>query len=218
MHTARAKRALIAGSLALLSSLAMTSRVKTDDDNAGEHDRSTVIVSVTVDFAVGEITIVGKNFPSRPSVKLDGTLLNLISNNPTEIVASLEGVAGLENQPGDYLLTVVRRREDKGEEGARLGASSTFVVTIGATGPAGSSGPRGPQGDTGPQGAPGVFSGHFQSPNGAYSLDVTNNGIVLTGPAAKIQLVAGTATVSGVQVNVHGDSTVVINGTLVTIN
>jgi hypothetical protein len=143
-------------------------------------------------------------------------------------------VAGLENQPGDYLVTISRSREERGEEGERHRAAATFVVTIGTAGPAGPPGPRGPTGDTGPQGPPGVFSGHFQSPNGAYSLDVTNNGIVLTGPAAKIQIVGGTATVSGVDVRVQGDvsaelkagaiatlkagATVVIQGPQVLIN
>jgi hypothetical protein len=206
MYAARAKRALLAGGVVIFSALVMTAGVKTDhEDNADVHNGATGIVSATVDFTVSQITIEGTNFPSRPLVALDGTPLNVVSSNRTQIVASLQAVAGLENQPGDYLVTISRSREERGEEGERHRAAATFVVTIGTAGPAGPPGPRGPTGDTGPQGPPGVFSGHFQSPNGAYSLDVTNNGIVLTGPAAKIQIVGGTATVSGVDVRVQGD-------------
>jgi hypothetical protein len=203
LYTPRTKRTLLLSGAAIFSALAITAGVRTDhEDNADENNRSTAIVSTTVDFTASQVTIEGKNFPSRPVVTLDGTPLTLISNNRTEIVASLQPVAGLENQPGDYLVTVSRSREERGEEGERHRAATTFVVTIGGAGP---TGPPGPKGDTGPQGPPGVFSGHFQSPNGAYSLDVTNNGIVLTGPAAKIQIVGGTATVSGTSVKVQAD-------------
>ena len=43
----------------------------------------------------------------------------------------------------------------------------------------------------GPQGPPGVFSGVLKSKSGAYSLSVTDEGIVLAGPGAKISLVGG---------------------------
>ena len=206
MYAARTKRALLLGGVAISSALAITAGVRTDhEDNADQHNRSTAIVSTTVDFTVGQVTIEGNNFPSRPVVTLDGTPLTVVSNNRTQIVASLQPVAGLENQPGDYLVTVSRSREERGEDGERHRAAAAFVVTIGAVGPTGPPGPRGPAGDTGPQGPPGVFSGHFQSPNGAYSLDVTNNGIVLTGPAAKVQIVGGTATVSGTSVKIQAD-------------
>jgi hypothetical protein len=242
-------------------------------------DSKPEVISATVDFSVGlgQITITGENFPSPPQVILDGTPLDVISSSPTQIVASLQAVAGLQNLPGDYELKVAsgdvtsddRRRGHQDGKGDAV--SGTFVVTIGATGPAGPTGPKGdpgatgpagpagatgPQGPTGPaggqgspgpagaqgpagpsgpqggagpagaQGPPGVFNGHLQSPNGAYSLDITDNGIVLTGPAAKIQIVGTTATVSGLFVKVQGDAsaelssaaTVVVRGSLVTIN
>jgi hypothetical protein len=224
-YAARARRAVFVGVLALLSSVAVTGGVKADDD-----DRPAVIESATVDFTLSQITIVGKHLQwgsnagvvkNRPLVTLDGTPLNVISNSRTEIVASLQAVAGLENQPGDYRLTISRAHGERGEEGERRGGTATFVVTIGAVGPVGPEGPRGPKGDKGdtgpqgiqgpqgPQGAPGVFSGHLQSPNGLYSLDITDQGIVLAGPNhAKIQLAAGIVTVSGSQVTVMGDGNV----------
>ncbi len=214
-YAARGKRALLAGGVAILSSLAMTDGVKADDVH-----RSEIIVSATVDFTLSQITIKGKHFPSRPLVTLDGTPLNVIRNSRTEIVASLQAVAGLEHQPGDYRLTISRAHEERGEEREREGASATFVVTIGAVGPTGApgapgqkgdkgdpgpqglqgpKGAQGPQGPQGPQGAPGVFSGHLQSPNGLYSLDITDlGGIVLAGPGnLKIQLVNGVIFVTG---------------------
>jgi hypothetical protein len=102
------------------------------------------VLSATADFSVGygQLTIVGENLPSTPNVKLGGTLLDVLSNSPTEIVASLQAVAGIQNLPGDYQLSVSQGN----------GASNAFVVTIGAAGP---EGPRGPKGDTGPAGPPG---------------------------------------------------------------
>src|SRR5690242_8582077 len=51
----------------------------------------------------------------------------------------------------------------------------------GIQGPQGIPGPKGDQGETGPQGPAGVdgrsFSGSFTSPNGEYSLSVTDAGI-----------------------------------------
>jgi hypothetical protein len=40
----------------------------------------------------------------------------------------------------------------------------------------------------GPQGPAGVFSGTFTSPNGAYSISVTDAGIVLSGPGSAVRL------------------------------
>ena len=50
-------------------------------------------------------------------------------------------------------------------------------------------GQRVPQGSAGPQGPPGSgssFDGNFTSPNGLYSLSVTNVGITLKGPGGKV--------------------------------
>jgi len=105
------------------------------------------VVSATVDFAVGygQLTIVGESLPSSPDVRLGGTLLDVLSNSPTEIVASLQAVAGIQNLPGDYQLSISQGN----------GASNAFVVTIGAAGPEGPRGAKGDKGDTGPAGPPG---------------------------------------------------------------
>ena len=64
----------------------------------------------------------------------------------------------------------------------------------GQQGPAGPAGPKGEQGvvgaigPQGPKGDTGDFSGHFQSPNGLYSIDVTDNGIKLAGPTGSFSM------------------------------
>jgi hypothetical protein len=77
----------------------------------------------------------------------------------------------------------------------------------GDVGPAGPSGPEGPQGPSGPQGAQGpsgpsgpagTFSGSFQSPNGQYSISVTDAGIELRGPGSgRVRLDAGNLILQG---------------------
>ena len=49
-------------------------------------------------------------------------------------------------------------------------------------------GPQGFQGPVGPAGPAGTFAGTFTSPNGAYSISVTNAGIVLSGPGSTVRL------------------------------
>lgn len=46
-------------------------------------------------------------------------------------------------------------------------------------------GMHGPKGETG---APGMFTGQFRSPNGQYSLDVTDVGIKLVGPGGRVEI------------------------------
>jgi len=52
------------------------------------------------------------------------------------------------------------------------------------------------KGQPGPQGAPGVFTGTLTSPNGAYSISVTDTGIVLRGPGATASLVGSDITLA----------------------
>ena len=61
----------------------------------------------------------------------------------------------------------------------------------GAAGPAGT---KGDKGDPGAQGPPGVFAGTLTSPNGAYSISVTDTGIVLRAPSASARLVGSDIT------------------------
>jgi hypothetical protein len=80
----------------------------------------------------------------------------------------------------------------------------------GATGPAGPAGPAGPPGPPGPQGPPGTgegdpFSGTFTSPNGLYTLSVTDAGIRLEGPSGKV-------IIDRAQVRVIGEPWVSVEG------
>ena len=70
----------------------------------------------------------------------------------------------------------------------------------GDAGPAGSQGPQGdtgPPGQQGPEGPAGDFTGHFASPNGLYAIDVTDTGIVLSGPSTSVTLGVNTITLQG---------------------
>jgi hypothetical protein len=144
-----------------------------------------VIGSATADFTAGTLTIGGANFgDSQPAVTLNGVPLVVASSSPTEIVADLPEHVG----PGSYLLTVSR--------GPATTQFDTFSVTLGAVGP------TGPTGPVGPPGPAGTFAGHFQSPNGAYSLDVTDTGIQLAGPGTSIQIANGTITILATNVSI----------------
>ena len=59
----------------------------------------------------------------------------------------------------------------------------------GPVGPVGPVGTKGDKGDAGQQGPPGVFTGTLSSPNGAYSISVTDAGFVLRAPGATARLV-----------------------------
>jgi hypothetical protein len=89
----------------------------------------------------------------------------------------------------------------------------------GEIGDTGAIGPQGPTGLQGPPGEPGVFNGKFESPNGLYSIEVTDNGLSLQGPGGAIEL-------TGTSININGTSNVKINsmvkteikGSLITLN
>jgi len=66
----------------------------------------------------------------------------------------------------------------------------------GQTGQTGPSGPAGGGGPSGPSGPAGTFSGSLTSPNGLYSIAVTNSGIVLTGVGGSVRLESGTLIMS----------------------
>jgi hypothetical protein len=77
----------------------------------------------------------------------------------------------------------------------------------GEAGPAGPLGTKGDKGDPGLQGPPGVFTGTLTSPNGAYSIGVTDAGIVLRAPGATARLVGSDITLDS------SNSTTVQTGT-----
>jgi hypothetical protein len=76
-------------------------------------------------------------------------------------------------------------------------------------------GDTGPQGDPGPQGVPGPagsFTGTFVSPNQAYSVTVTDDGIELAGPSGAITLdAAGILVVSTSDITVKSAGRTDIN-------
>ena len=67
----------------------------------------------------------------------------------------------------------------------------------GASGPPGPAGPSGSQGPSGPPGPAGTFSGSFKSPNGLYSIDVLNTGLLLKGPGGSVKIDGGNVIVQG---------------------
>ena len=102
----------------------------------------------------------------------------------------------------------------------------------GAQGPKGDKGDQGEQGlqglkgDQGDQGPPGTFSGVFESPDGRYSLSVTNDGIDLVGPVGSVRItdvgviVGGVAPVtveSNVRVTVDGGNVVELDANAVEV-
>jgi IPT/TIG domain-containing protein len=140
-------------------------------------------------WAIG-LTLVGEGHAfgdGEPVVTLNGTPLTVVTASASEIVATLP--PGLD--PGTYLLTVSR--------GPATTQFDGFNLTLGAVGP------QGPAGPTGPPGAPGTFTGRFQSPNGAYSLDVTDTGIRLRGPGATIEIVNSAVNIMSGNVTVRSD-------------
>ena len=74
----------------------------------------------------------------------------------------------------------------------------------GPPGPRGSTGPQGPRGPQGPQGPPGTFSGQLTSPNGTYSINVTDTGITLTGPGGTVMLTPAGISLQGTQITLNG--------------
>ncbi len=58
----------------------------------------------------------------------------------------------------------------------------------GPQGPQGLQGERGPQGPQGERGPAGTFTGTVRSPNGVFTLSVTNSGIVLSGPGGTVRV------------------------------
>jgi len=93
---------------------------------------------------------------------------------------------------------------DKGDTGAKgaTGADGPAGPTgaEGPTGPAGptgekgeqgddgATGPAGPQGETGPAGPPGGGTASLTSPNGLFKIEITDAGVVISGPGGTIHV------------------------------
>jgi hypothetical protein len=106
-----------------------------------------LVISATVDYTQGTLTISGQNFGSAPAVTLDSLAFPTQSSASTKIVASFpSGKAPSSFVPGTYFLTVQFRNQ----------LPSIFAVDIGANGAPGPVGPVGPRGLPGVAGAPGL--------------------------------------------------------------
>jgi hypothetical protein len=119
-----------------------------------------------------------------------------------------------------------------GDPGA-MGATGP-AGTAGATGPAGNVGETGPIGATGPEGAPGSagaagqagatggsvsFAGTYTSPNGFYSMSVTNTQIVFSGPGGSMITLDGTrARLQGTIIRINGVQTTVTSDAITTVS
>jgi hypothetical protein len=89
----------------------------------------------------------------------------------------------------------------------------------GEKGDTGATGPQGAEGAQGTQGDPGVFSGEFESPNGLFSIEVTDNGIALQGPGGAIELNGASVNIKGTtNVNINSGATTDIKGSIITLN
>lgn len=77
----------------------------------------------------------------------------------------------------------------------------------GPAGAAGAAGPAGPPGQQGPEGPAGSFAGHFASPDGLFSIDVTDTGIVMTGPSGSVTINSTGVSVQGSVISLNGCNT-----------
>jgi hypothetical protein len=91
-------------------------------------------------------------------------------------------------------------------------ANNEIRLVWNAEGSAGATGPTGPTGATGATGADGTFAGNFSSPNGLYSMQVTDSGIVLKGPGGTITLNALGTVVDTVNVQIRAAGTAELKG------
>jgi hypothetical protein len=124
-----------------------------------------LVISATVDYTHGTLTISGQNFGSSPTVTLDSLTFPTQSAASSQILANFPtGKAPSSFTPGTYFLTLQFKNQlpaifavDIGANGAQgpAGAQGPQGAqgAAGGTGPAGPSGPAGP---LGPMGAPGL--------------------------------------------------------------
>jgi hypothetical protein len=99
-------------------------------------------------------------------------------------------------------------------------ARAALTGARGVVGEPGPAGPVGPVGPEGPEGPEGTFAGDFTSPNGQYRLRVTDDGILLEGPAstvlldaagAKVSAGASHVTLTATGATLHGAATVLVD-------
>ncbi|MEX2430363.1 MAG: hypothetical protein WD645_00410 [Dehalococcoidia bacterium] len=117
---------------------------------------------------------------------------------------------------GSGLLRIVEAADD-----CRPNESFASWNIAGATGPQGPQGEKGDEGDQGPagpegpqgeQGPAGEFTGVFTSANGLYELRVEDTGIVLEGPAAKVEVRTTEVIVNGLSVDINATGNLRMDG------
>jgi hypothetical protein len=133
---------------------ALTSTAVLQAQAPGQSQQQVEVVNAIVRNGETELWIEGQKFGSQPGVvTFNGFPVTTISWGQNLIVAR---IAGAFNEPGNYLLTVIRDNSANGRD--------QFEVAIGAAGPQGIQGlqglqgiqgPPGPTGATGAQGPPG---------------------------------------------------------------
>lgn len=106
-----------------------------------------LIISTTVNYTNGALTINGQNFGSSASVTLDSMTFPTVSSSSSQVVANFpSGTPPSSFAPGTYFLTIQFKNQ----------LPAIFAVDIGANGPAGATGAAGPQGSIGLPGPQGV--------------------------------------------------------------
>ncbi len=117
-----------------------------------------LVISATVDYAHGTLTITGQNFGSSPTVTLDAMTFPTQSASSSRIVANFPaGNPPSSFAPGTYFLTLQYRNQLPSIFTADIGANGAQgpAGVQGAAGPAGAPGGTGPAGPAGPQGMAG---------------------------------------------------------------
>jgi Collagen triple helix repeat (20 copies)/IPT/TIG domain len=105
-----------------------------------------LIVSTTVNYTNGTLTINGQNFGSSASVTLDSMSFPTVSSSSSQVVASFPSSTPPSSlTPGTYFLAIQFRNQ----------LPTIFTVDIGANGAPGATGPQGPAGSPGAAGATG---------------------------------------------------------------
>ena len=111
-----------------------------------------LVISATVDYTHGTLTISGQNFGSAPTVTLDSLTFPAQSASSSQVVANFpSGRTPSSFTPGTYFLAVTFRNQLPTIFGVDIGANGAQ----GPAGPAGAQGVTGPAGPAGPQGLPG---------------------------------------------------------------
>jgi hypothetical protein len=114
-----------------------------------------LIISATVDYNQGTLTINGLNFGSSPAVTLNSSTFPTQSATSNQIVANFpSGAPPSSLIPGTYFLTLQFKNQLPSIFTVDIGANGP-AGNVGAQGPAGAVGAPGPAGPAGPQGGPG---------------------------------------------------------------